>query len=30
MWGTSPQFSGAVVPPLMGASAAEPVLKSKM
>jgi glutathione reductase (NADPH) len=29
-WGTSPQFSGAVVPPLMGAPAGEPVLKSKM
>lgn len=29
-WGTSPQASGAVVPPLMGASAPEPKLKSKM
>lgn len=30
MWGTSPQFSGAMVPPLMGAPAGEPVMKSKM
>jgi glutathione reductase (NADPH) len=29
-WGTSPQVSGAVVPPLMGAPAGEPVLKSKI
>ncbi|CAB9515656.1 Glutathione reductase, chloroplastic (Fragment) [Seminavis robusta] len=29
-WGTSPQASGAAVPPLMGASAPEPKLKSKM
>ena len=29
-WGTSPQFTGATVSPLMGAPAGEPVLKSKM
>lgn len=29
-WGTSPQASGAAVPPLMGAPAPEPKLKSKM
>lgn len=29
-WGTSPQTSGAAVPPLMGAPAPEPKLKSKM
>ena len=29
-WGTSPQASGAKVPPLMGAAAPEPVLQSKM
>lgn len=29
-WGTSPAYSGAVVPPLLGASAGEPTLNSKM
>jgi glutathione reductase (NADPH) len=29
-WGTSPQYSGAKVPPLMGAPAGEPTLKSKI
>ena len=29
-WGTSPQYSGAAVPPLMGAPIKEPKLKSKM
>lgn len=29
-WGTSPQASGAVVPPLLGAPSKEPKLKSKM
>lgn len=30
VWGTSPQFSGAKVSPLMGAAAPEPTLKSKI
>lgn len=30
VWGTSPQYSGAKAPPLMGAPAPEPTLKSKI
>ena len=29
-WGTSPPYSGAKVPPILGAAAAEPTLQSKM